>query len=483
VKIVEVVNVISSNLSATTDKKAITVNEDEFSEQLMKCFIINNEGTPQKLEHEKSSTAESEELIDSLEGTEEDELEVFALINPFISFDNQTELIPVEMGISEISSDTESIVSEDWISEVTKESEQDSVETTVKASDVKVETVPELEVVTHLKEVPNGELEFKQDVEVDSPEITQTGQTSMDSPSVKGSIDVNTSSHIVELNTEAEQSKETGLSFESVDLKGFENKGVIQTETVKPPIIEMDVQIEIENSQATSTSQTVETETSFDFYNHQRILSQVMTVDNPVDQTVDHLTSPLSVEEEESLSPLASIISSKSQVTAPTVSTQVPTTSQPVVTLEESIDQIEQLLIQRVQNDKGTEVIQSTIRLTPESLGEIEIEIVVDKEKISGKFIFKTEEAKRYVESQLNQLRTPLEAKGIKFNSIEMTVKEQPQNQSQDMTFSQNFNQSKGEKQTATHSRQINTEEVAEPILETIQQQSYTRESGLNVYA
>jgi len=455
----EVANLMSPNLSATPDKKATPVNEGDFTEQLMKYAVLPVTEGSKQLESETNSSQENNLTTEELELVQlqyetEEESDVFALINPFISLDVQTDYKPVDLASielnEEISKDSHSNNSQSALLVEVSESSQEVT---------KVNSVP-IPIEAAKKQIDNQSdqtIDWKQAVELDSSDVSIGNQLDVKKPSVETLIEGEAYSKLVQ----TEESKHTERVHKPIDIK----------------------EVDSPTGKGLNASQPTETAPTIELYTYQRNLSQVITRPSQLEQAGEVLTSPLSVKEEEVLSELPSMVSIETQVTTPKVTVTAPSDSQPMVTLEESMDQIEELFVQRVQNDKGTEVIQSTIRLTPESLGDIEIELIFDKDDVSGKFIFKSEEAKRYVESQLNQLRNPLEAKGIKFNSIEMTVKEQPHTQSQDMTFSQSFNQSKGEKQAASQPSLMSHEEGIEADPEPLLEKKYSRESGLNVYA
>lgn len=475
-EIMEVAPVISPNLSTTTDKKAVAVYEGDFSEQLMKYSEVQVKEASQQTEAETSSQENSlsteEEELTSLEKDTEEELERFALINPFISFDVQTDnqmaKDSVNFGITDISdmSRTSNPTVSMELSDIS-EANIEMAESVGKVNDHSHSNEEATDAKPLEKTLLKPEIELKQSGAIES----EQANTQILSPDK--AIEGEPSLQTADVNSEAANNTTNNMTVN-------ENSKEIVPKTLEQLVKPEDEATIVKESPAVPLT---ESEPIVELYTYQRNLSQIIPHVNPDEQAIDNGTLPTVGDEEESIRLLSGMRPNDTQVTVPKAAIESPTGSQPPVTLADSMDQIEELIINKVQNDKGTEVIQSTIRLTPESLGEIEIELIIDKEDVSGKFIFKSEEAKRYVESQLTQLRTPLEAKGIKFNSIEMTVKEQPQGQSQEMTFSQNFNQSKGEKQVASYPEQGHHEEATESHAEPLLRQTYTRESGLNVYA
>lgn len=120
----------------------------------------------------------------------------------------------------------------------------------------------------------------------------------------------------------------------------------------------------------------------------------------------------------------------------------------PHVRLEESPEIIQDLMMTVSAKESGDKVYQSRLTLTPETLGQITVELTSSDEGLTGKLVFDTDEAKQWVESHFQQLKTPLELNGIKMNSFDFhVVKPQDPMQTANFNFSQQSDQSKREQQ------------------------------------
>ena len=156
-------------------------------------------------------------------------------------------------------------------------------------------------------------------------------------------------------------------------------------------------------------------------------------------------------------------------------------TTQPV-TLEESPDMIQDFILTTASSESGDKVYQSTLTLTPETLGQITVELTFSEEGLTGRLVFDTDEAKQWVENQWQQIKTPLELKGLSLDTIDFqVVKPQDTMTSTPFNLSHQSDQSKKEEQgkrknTRLASHQL--EDESRPT-EAILRHGY----GLNYYA
>ena len=156
-------------------------------------------------------------------------------------------------------------------------------------------------------------------------------------------------------------------------------------------------------------------------------------------------------------------------------------TTQPV-TLEESPDMIQDFILTTASSESGDKVYQSTLTLTPETLGQITVELTFSEEGLTGRLVFDTDEAKQWVENQWQQIKTPLELNGLSLDKIDFqVVKPQDTMTSTPFNFSHQSDQSKREEQgkrknTLLASHQ--SEDESRPT-EAILRHGY----GLNYYA
>ena len=156
-------------------------------------------------------------------------------------------------------------------------------------------------------------------------------------------------------------------------------------------------------------------------------------------------------------------------------------TTQPV-TLEESPDMIQDFILTTASSESGDKVYQSTLTLTPETLGQITVELTFSEEGLTGRLVFDTDEAKQWVENQWQQIKTPLELNGLSLDSIDFqVVKPQDTMTSTPFNFSHQSDQSKREEQGKRKNTRLashQSEDESRPT-EAILRHGY----GLNYYA
>lgn len=118
------------------------------------------------------------------------------------------------------------------------------------------------------------------------------------------------------------------------------------------------------------------------------------------------------------------------------------------VTLEESPEMIQDLMMTTASNASGDKVYQSRLTLTPETLGQITVELTSSDDGLTGRLVFDTDEAKQWVENQWQQIKAPLELKGLRLDGFEFHVAtSQDAMQTTNFNFSQQSDQSKREQQ------------------------------------
>lgn len=122
--------------------------------------------------------------------------------------------------------------------------------------------------------------------------------------------------------------------------------------------------------------------------------------------------------------------------------------SLPAASLEESPEIIQDLMMTVSSKGAGDKVYQSTLTLTPETLGKIKVEMTYSNEGLTGSFVFQTEEAKQWIEHQWQEMKAPLEMKGLQFEGFEFKVVEARDfAQAENLNFSQQSDQSKRNQQ------------------------------------
>jgi len=152
------------------------------------------------------------------------------------------------------------------------------------------------------------------------------------------------------------------------------------------------------------------------------------------------------------------------------------------VTLEESPEMIQDLMMTTASNASGDKVYQSRLTLTPETLGQITVELTYSEEGLTGRLVFNTDEAKQWVENQWQQIKKPLELNGLSLDTIDFqVVKPQDSIPSTPFNFSHQSDQSKREehgKRKNTRHASHQSEDESRPT-EAILRHGY----GLNYYA
>lgn len=86
------------------------------------------------------------------------------------------------------------------------------------------------------------------------------------------------------------------------------------------------------------------------------------------------------------------------------------------------VDQLQSMVTEKIQNPGKPETIKSTVQLTPESLGKVTIELEMIDNKLIGKLVVSSEDAKRLVEQQLKNFTGNTATQSIQFDKIEVLV-------------------------------------------------------------
>lgn len=153
------------------------------------------------------------------------------------------------------------------------------------------------------------------------------------------------------------------------------------------------------------------------------------------------------------------------------------------VTKEQSVEIIQDMMMTALTDESGKEVFKSTLTLTPETLGEVKIELTYNQEGLSGKLVFESDETRKWMENQWHQLKEPLETKGLTLNQFDFSVTETNNfAQTDSYSFSQEFDQS--QQHASKESQQtVRTKMTVDSEEETILKKPGTSTTGLNIYA
>ena len=146
------------------------------------------------------------------------------------------------------------------------------------------------------------------------------------------------------------------------------------------------------------------------------------------------------------------------------------------VSKEQSVNLIQDMVTNLVENKEGQKTYQTTLHLTPKTLGEITVELSLTEEGLSGKLTFQSDEARRWMEGEWLDLKSPLESKGISIKSFDFTAT-QPGPQQNSFSFSDQSGQ-ESKNQPGSSNEQVQSAESEEQSAEP----SAGMSDSLNVY-
>lgn len=154
------------------------------------------------------------------------------------------------------------------------------------------------------------------------------------------------------------------------------------------------------------------------------------------------------------------------------------------ITLEQSTEVISDMIMSVSVNETGEAVYESTLTLTPETMGDIKVVLSYSEEKLQGNILFETEEAKEFFENNWLQVKSSLELKGLQLDRFDFQVIE-PESSNQS-GFSDNFSKESGQsKQDQEQNRKETVHTTLNPLEdeEGRQRPIPNKTSGLNYYA
>lgn len=98
------------------------------------------------------------------------------------------------------------------------------------------------------------------------------------------------------------------------------------------------------------------------------------------------------------------------------------TTTTNQVIEKKDLDVIKSMITEKIQNPGKPETLRSTIKLTPETLGKVTVEIDLVNNKLVGRLIVATSEAKVLVEQQLKSQTLNQPSQALQLDKIEVSV-------------------------------------------------------------
>ncbi|GAA0362099.1 hypothetical protein GCM10008932_13420 [Alkalibacterium iburiense] len=430
-------------------KETVHVNEEEFALQFQKFSFMKDEESSKESGLQPSSDSASTESVENKEDVESED-RVFTLINPFLHI--QTETMKVK---TEVISHSDLVINGDVLSEDSTYEKllADFGQSNRSDDSVSLQLLQISETVGMSEGSPDLEVQFLNKALVEPTEQALFKDNKFIQPSDITDIKEPTSllkdeEQVVLAVNRSDHSKEPTQSVEAID-QTMRSVTVEETDTTLKSIVS---EINSENESKLSSDKVINSD-------EDETLSHTFSM-NEVKQTNEEITKPVQ---------------------------STPSLTIPVVTKEEGMEMIKEMVTETLVDDNGVETVRSTIKLTPESLGEVEIELVSTDKGLTGKIVFQSEEAKQWMEREWEQFKLPLETKGVSFQTLELTVSQPIQNhtlQSQlgKFSFSESFSQSQQDQaanQQTNHGEGIIGNDETENSLEQGEAQQL---NGLNVY-
>lgn len=135
------------------------------------------------------------------------------------------------------------------------------------------------------------------------------------------------------------------------------------------------------------------------------------------------------------------------------------------VPAEQWVNNVESMILEQI-NDKGhvDQTVKARLQLTPEKLGEMAIELIMDNKELTAKIVVESLETKDWLEQQVRQLSATLATQDIHIEDFEVVVFKENQGQldtnGQDNPF---FDQKEQEKKENKINHSLITEEDQQP--------------------
>lgn len=146
---------------------------------------------------------------------------------------------------------------------------------------------------------------------------------------------------------------------------------------------------------------------------------------------------------------------------------------------EQGMNLIQDMVTSLVENKEGQKTYQTTLHLTPETLGKVTVELSFNEEGLSGKLTFQSDEARRWMEGEWLDLKLPLESKGVTVKSFDFATSQPATQQQNSFSFSEQSSQSgqDAQRQATSDKERIGPENDDLPV-----EAAADQTSGLNVY-
>jgi flagellar hook-length control protein FliK len=179
------------------------------------------------------------------------------------------------------------------------------------------------------------------------------------------------------------------------------------------------------------------------------------------------------------VSMLRQLSSQSAKNQAQTTVKPMPETNMPVPK-EQGLNLVQEMVTSLVENKEGQKTYQTTLHLTPETLGKVTVELSFNEEGLSGKLTFQSDEARRWMEGEWLDLKLPLESKGLNIKSFDFTTSQPAAQQQSGFSFSE---QSEGSGQdTERRSASGQDSSAHSENDEQNEEMNKNKPNGLNVY-
>jgi len=135
---------------------------------------------------------------------------------------------------------------------------------------------------------------------------------------------------------------------------------------------------------------------------------------------VDHLNKPRT--ETEFVSPMRQI----TEATPRTVNIELPETVS--VPAERWVREVEAMVLDQIdKSPRMKNKITAHLQLTPEKLGEMDIELIIQNRELTAKIVVEYAETKDWLEQKVQQLNTTLATQDIQVNDVQVVIGKQKQ--------------------------------------------------------
>lgn len=148
----------------------------------------------------------------------------------------------------------------------------------------------------------------------------------------------------------------------------------------------------------------------------------------------------------------------------------------------EWVGKVEQIIVQEVEPTTNTEKVSTVhIQLTPENLGEMDIELTLQNKELTAKLVVEYEETKEWLEQKVTELTTKLAIQDIQVIDFEIIVApKEPSLLGSSFEDNPFFKQ---QKESTKHTKTFNSKRLEESERETNKQnQKYTSAGRLSMW-